>query len=260
LVIWGGCSDHQRQGADAPRAADPAIPPVHEETAAVSAADLGVEDSALVPGCRTIEAVPSSGRFPTGLSVAFVEAVADENGGQRHLRLAETTEPRKVRWVRTLEDLPSLREVRMLRTYGFDPRSADFRRLLESSIASDCGLCLIYAQAPDTQADAEFVAVLWDAASEKSLAAFRVPAVLPLEVRRKYNANQEKDLGRLRAKAQLQAEADLRRLVRDTLWDLVAKDGDLSTTQPNPWQADLPLFPRDLNSNLRIYLKDKSRR
>ncbi len=251
-----GCSGRESRCQAEPRELrHPPICSSEEEEVEVTSSDLGVSESALAhSGAATLDAEASSGRFPTGLAVVRVEAVTKDQAANRYLRVVPVAEYRDAYWKSEMADLPELREVAMPRTFGLDPRGADWRSLLQTAAAQDCDLCLIYSKVHDTEADAEFVGVLWSSSTEKALVTFRVPVQLPPEIRRKYE--KKKHWIKLRSDAEFRAETELRRLVRDVLWDLVAKDAD-AATQPNPWETDVPLFPRDHRRHMRIYLNER---
>jgi hypothetical protein len=238
--------------------------PAADDVVFIKAADLGVPDSAMTgSGVNVLDTQASAGRFPAGLSVVQVAAAMNEKDAGRHLQVEPLTPHGGVYWSQIMEDLPPIREVRVLRTYGHDPRGTDRSALLQSSLESDCGLCVIFAKIEDTDADAEFVGVLWDATTDKALATYRVPLVLPDDVRERYEDDDEDDIDyeALYAEAEFRAECDLRRLVRNTLWDLVERDARAATTQPNPWKTDNPVFPRDHYSHPRFRrLLERARR
>ncbi|HVP12675.1 MAG TPA: hypothetical protein VMV94_15975 [Phycisphaerae bacterium] len=226
-----------------------------EEIVAIEASDLGVSPAEITEvGQKNLVTEPSTGRFPTGLSVVCVEAATRGDEPEHFLRPVSVEEYRGARWIRATQDLPVLREVTMLGTYGLDPRGTDWQALLRASLRLDCDLCLIYGEVYETEADAEFVGVLWDARTAQALATYRAPMVLPADVRLTYE--EKKEYVGLRVEAEQQAMAELQRMVRDTIWDLAAKDNE-ATTQPSPWQTDLPLYPRDLHRTLRIFTKEK---
>jgi len=237
-------------------------PPVshwEEEVVDITPADLGVTESALAhSGGSLLAADSTEGRFPTGLAVVRVQAVSTDEAARRALRVMPVADYRGAYWNDEMSHLPQLREVTLPRKFGLDPRGADWRSVLRMAAAQNCDLCLIYSQVHNTNADTELVGVLWDALTEQALAAFRVPVQLPPEVRQKYE--KKKQLFTLRSDAEFRAETELRRLVRDALWDLIVKDVQPSTTQPNPWDTDLPLFPRDYRRHMRIYIDERQPR
>lgn len=256
-ICLSGCSHEQPHGQIA--AEELRYAPVsqsEEEVVNITPADMGVPESALAhSGGEILAADSSQGRFPAGLAVVRVEAVSANEAAGRVLRVVPIAEYRGAYWNFELADLPELREVTTPRKFGLDPRGADWRSVLRVAAAQNCELCLIYSQVHDTKADMELVAVLWEARTEQPLATFRVPVQLPPEVREKYE--KKKQLFSLRSDAEYRAETELRRLVRDVLWDLVAKDTKSSTTQPNPWDTELPLFPRDYRRHLQIYINER---
>ncbi|MBN2560227.1 MAG: hypothetical protein JXQ75_04790 [Phycisphaerae bacterium] len=218
--------------------------PVEEDPVCVTVEDLGVSPGAITGnGRKILDSQPSVGRFPSGVSVVRVAAMMEETGSRRYLRVSEMTTESAVYWMHLWDDLPPVREVTTLRTLGLDPRGASYADLLRESVNVDCDLCVIYAKVDDTDADAEFIGALWDAANHQALATFRAPAALPEEMREaRAKSNDE---GRWVSEAEFRAETDLRRLARDAMWDLVGKDQASPTTQPSPWQEYLPVFPFD---------------
>jgi len=235
-------------------------PQIEEKRAEVQAADLGVEDAAIAEhGQRVLSPEPSVGRFPAGLAVAQVQVCTAPQGEPRYLRVEEMEAHTSVYWGQSMNNLPPIREVRMLRGYGLDPRGAVWQALLNASLQEDCSLCLIYAKVGEAAADAEYVAVLWDAEAEKPLSVFRVPVSVPPQEREAYEKDGRHGYARLLAEASFRAESDLRALVRTALWDLVGTDTASPPTQPNPWDTDLPLFPRDYapdtRHRVRVYVQ-----
>lgn len=218
-------------------------PPVETDAVCINAEDLGLPpDTVIEAGSPLMSERISAGRFPTGVSVVRVEATMHERSTRRCLRVADMPQECAVLWCQLWDDLPPIREVTTLRTLGLDPRGARFGDLLRESEIIDCDLCLIYARLSDTDADADFIAVLWDAADQEVLAAFRVPVVLTEE---DLEASKEEHRDGYVTEAEFRAVADLRNLVRDAVWDLVAMDRGDPTTQPSPWREYLPVFPRD---------------
>jgi hypothetical protein len=207
-------------------------------------------------GRKNLDLEPSApGRFPAGLSIVRVEAATSGDEPEHFLRLIMLEDFRSAPWIYTMQDVPAVREVTTVGTYGFDARGADWRDVLKASLLNDCDLCLMYAEVLETTADSEFLGVLWDAATEKALATYRVPVALTAAEREVYE--KKKKYGKIKADAEGRALAELQRLVRDTIWDVASKDAGTATTQPSPWQSDLPLYPRDNKPNLRIYLNNK---
>jgi hypothetical protein len=234
-------------------------PPIDQDLVCITAADLGVSPEALAEsGNLKLDTRGSVARFPTGVSVVRVESVMDERSARRDLRVVEMATESAVYWCALWDDLPPVREVTPLRTLGLDPRGTRYEDLLRESLNIHCNLCIIYAQVNDTEADAEFVAVLWDVVNHNPLTAFRAPVNLTEEVRKASKKSHRG--GKAVSEAEFRAEADLRRLVRNAVWDLVARDQASSTTQPSPWReyrpppppGFLPLFPRDYDRFRRL--------
>ncbi len=214
---------------------------VDEDAVCVKAKDLGVPARSFADsGRRRLEERPSVNRFPAGVSVVRVAAMMDEQAAHRHLRVAEMARHSAVYWNHLWDDLPPIREVSMLRTLGLDPRGARYQDILRESINANCDLCLIYADVADTNAHAELVAVLWDAANHLALETFRVPVTLPDEVLEEYKESEGG--GRWVDEAEHRAETDLRLLVRNAMWDIVMRDQATATTQQSPWRQYLPML------------------
>ncbi|MEK6643347.1 MAG: hypothetical protein AABZ08_05510 [Planctomycetota bacterium] len=229
------------------------VSPVKEEQICVTPVDLGVTHDQLPPsGAKELDKTPTIGRFPTGISVVRINAVTDSDSTTHHIQLASMTVERSAYWNQLLDDFPALREVTMHRMTGLDPRGIQHKALLKKSVQNDCGLCLIYARVKETDADAEYVGVIWDATTEKALTSYRIPVTIA-ECRREEVEDDSHPKPKHKVwleEADFRAEADLRQLVRYSIWDMAQRDGFEPTTQPNPWQTDRPVYPRD--SRLRI--------
>jgi len=230
----------------------------NEDIVCITAVDLGVPPEAIADAeHESLDSSPSTARFPTGVSVVRVVAAMDEKDARRYLRVAEMPQESAVYWCHLWDDLSPIRGVTMLRTLGLDPCGANHEDLLRESTNANCGLCIIYARVDDTDADADFAAVLWDAANRKALSAFRVPVTLSEEDREV--SEKAHRGGPWVSEAEFRAEADLRKLIRDVMWDLVANDQVSPMTQPSPWQDYLPLFPRDYDRFRRFERVEKLR-
>ena len=227
-----------------------------DDPVGVMPADLGLPAEALIAdGRKVLDDQPSAGRFPTGVSVVRVAAAVEPESRRRYVRVAPLSTESAVYWMHLWDDLPPVREVSTLRTLSLDPRGITCGDLLQASANIDCGLCLVYARSEDTEADAEFVAVLWDAARRKPLASFRVPAVLPDDVRAACAKAEQH--GRWTGEPEFRAEADLRLLVRDALWDVAARDRATPTTQPNPWEGYVPFQTYEYDRLRKIQAIDR---
>lgn len=226
-------------------------PPDDSDTVSVTAEDLGVPAEAVMArGMRRLDAHASFDRFPTGVSVVRVEAGMSEKETRRFLQVADMPTESAVYWTHLWDNLPPIREVTPLRTLGLDPRGADHEDLLRESVKINCDLCLMYGLVDDTDADAEFVAVLWDAATRKALVTFRAPVTLTeeeLEESERFHRG-----GKWVSEAEFRAEADLRKQIRDAMWDMASESRPPATTQPSPWREYLPVFPRDYDRFRRI--------
>lgn len=218
-----------------------------EQIVPILPADLGVPNEAPSRvGAILLDAAPSVGRFPAGLCVVRVEALQCGADKHRDLRISQLPVQHAVYWNLLFDDLPSIREVVFLGNPGLDPRGYRWPELLTSAAQHECSLCILYAQQEVTDADAEYYGVLWDTQAMLALATFRIPVILPEEyVTSEQDDADEEEAELALSEARFRAEQDLRRTVRDTLWDLAKRDGAVLTTQPNPWRNGMPLFPRD---------------
>lgn len=220
------------------------------EIACVNATDMGIPKEAFEEaGTRLIDHTPSIGRFPVGLCVVRVAArIPTDEGGPHVLRVSELSPHHAVYWNHLFDALPEIREVAFLNRCGLDPRGAATPAILRLASKIECGLCMIYARLEETDADAEYVGVLWDTERLTALAVVRTPVVLPEDVRERIEEEEGEtaEVDRSIWEADFRAEQDFRSEVRDVVWNLVDHDGRAPTTQPNPWrQDDVPLFPRD---------------
>ncbi len=219
--------------------------PCKETVDSVRAEDIGLPaDLKREPGGVMLATEPPQGRFPTGLAVVRVDAFSSGQDSERSLRLTDIATHHAIYWGHLLDDLPSIREVVFPRTLGLDPRGYDTGEVLGAATRQNCGLCLMYAIASDTDSDAEYVGGLWDAEKREPLFAFRTPVTLdPC-----FAEQLEEDDGptSIVREADFRAEQNLRRLVRDAIWDLAQQDTGATGLQPSPWRdTDVPLFPRD---------------
>lgn len=226
-------------------------PVVNENQVCLRPDDLGVPPEAFTKEGRTIlDPSPSVGRFPTGLAVVGVKAVVNHDHRQRSLHIDELADHSTVYWMHLWDDLPPIREVIRLRTLGIDPRGTAVSDLLREARGNNCGLCLIVGTIEDVDADACLVAALWDAVNQKPLSFYRTAVMLPDEIREEYSKPVRH--GRYTDEAKFRAEADLRLLVRDTLWDMTQTDRPREATEPSPWQDYVPLFPSDYDRVRRL--------
>ncbi|MCZ6698211.1 MAG: hypothetical protein O7D94_04690 [Planctomycetota bacterium] len=248
LTFLSTCGCMSRNGSNGVVQEEPALEQAESSpnvtTDNTNESDLGV----FVPldksvPVQLIDGTPSQGRFPSGVSVVRVTAVVDSGRGSRGILAVSMASDRAVYWNHFVDDLPPIREVTMLRTLGIDPRGGSWKDFLRESVNVKCDLCLMYARIDDVDADAAFLAVLWDAVAARPLTTFRVAATIPEMVRK---ACQKGDSTDTRAcDAEHVAESELRELVRNHLWDRVAVDASGETTEKSPWRNKLPLYPRD---------------
>ncbi len=245
VVAWfaaAGCT---------PKNQDHYRPVVNENQVCIRPGDLGVPPEVFDREGRTVlDDAPSVGRFPTGLAVVAVKAVVNHDEQRRSLRIDELANHSAVYWMHLWDDLPPVREVIRLRTLGIDPRGATVQDLLRESQRNNCGLCLIVGTVEELDSDTGLVAALWDAVTQKPLAFYRTTVVLPDEIREQYAKPVQH--GRYTDEARYRAEADLRLLVRDTLWDLAEADRPREGVESSPWQDYVPLYPGDYDRMRKI--------
>lgn len=212
--------------------------------AGMTPAALGIADTLeLQQSLHELNSQPSTGRFPAGIAVARLDPAPDPSRAASSIRVSKMAPDRAVYWTHLTDTLPAIREVTILRDLGIDPRGGRFEDVLRQALAVNCELCLLYGQVSQYDTDAEFIAVLWDALNGKPLTFFRAIVDLPPDLRKECNKRghvHDRDCD-----AVFLAEAELRIMVRDHLWDRVQRDQVSSTTVPSPWGKDLPLFPRD---------------
>ncbi len=227
---------------------------VHSEGTpqSLSGRDVGVADEVLRPiGWRLLTDQRTAGRFPAGICVVEVEVYTPAGSDERLLRLRTVPGHHAVYWSNLLDELPLVREVIFLGEAGLDPRGYQWREVLQASVERDCSLCLIYSRLDDSDADAEYAGVLWDAAAFLPLAVLRVPVILPIDESSPSGSASDDDHGvepqdpTIR-EADFRAQQEFRHALRDAIWDLAGQDSVAPATQPNPWSdAEFPLFPRD---------------
>ena len=262
--LAAGCHDDSAVVRDEPVRRDPDnIPP---PIRALSPADLGVPQQ--MGSADVLMRMGGSGRIalPAAMVVVRVGAVdTPDRAGKatpvmttagnegRRLMVEPMSLERSALWNNVANDLPSLREVAVLRTLGLDPRGVGVDEILREAGRQECNLCLIFT-IEEEPSSANVLAVLWNAAAHEPLAriAFN-EAARPLPEDEDSKARR---LGRRRKyDASYLAEARLREVVGHFLWDL-AHEGTPATTQPNPWQNDTPVMPRDHSPHRRFYRWD----
>jgi hypothetical protein len=222
-------------------------PPARHDPVAAVPADLGLSDNQTPTiGESLLDQAASVGRFPTGLSVVRVYAAISTDDQSRHVQVGESPRERSAAWSGLAAEIPALREVCVQRSRILDPRGSQWRDLLQTAREDDCRLCLIYCRMDPESSDAEYLAALWDTVEPRALAAYRVPVTIA-ECRRAEPVADEFPKPKRSlwlAEADFRAEADLRQRVRDTLWDLVARDTPEKGKRRNPWETDRPVIPR----------------
>jgi hypothetical protein len=212
----------------------------------LTAGDLGLSQEAFDAGDQILpHEAPSSGRFPAGLAVVRVRANLDDSADAKGLHVAEIPQDQAAYWNQVMDTLPAVREVRLLREYGFDPRGAGSADFLAEAVKSDCSLCVVYGcvKAPvEGGAIGEIMGVLWDAGAMQPLIVIREPATVVLTDDDEADRDEQR---RAVAAAYRDAECRLRERIRDVIWDLSAMDHPVAATQPNPWRHDDSISPRD---------------
>lgn len=212
-----------------------------ESVVNLTADDLGI-DPALFDqtGAQPLWAEPTKGEFPAAICVVQVEAFVD-SANSRKLRVVPLPSAHAIYWNHLFDELPVVREVVFLGKPGLDPRGCHRDDILRVANARDCALCLIYARIEETDADAEYVGILWNTATHLPLASVRTPVVLPIEVIEELK--EEPDIDRAVAEADFRSEQDFRRMVRDIVWDFAGQDVASADKASNPWKNYVPPLP-----------------
>lgn len=224
---------------------------VEEKVVPVRAEDLGVSDAVFGRvGFHLLKSKPTFGRFPAGLCVARVTAFMPKKGKSRSLRVSKPPVHHAIYWNHLFDELSAIREVVFLGKPDLDPRGYDLTEVVQSAANLECDFCIVYAKLENSDADAEYVGVLWDTSKSEPIAVLRTPVVLPSEYQEEPEEAQRTitDVGV--READFRAEQDFRRMVRDVVWDMVGRDQKAPTTQPSPWRMNdeddyVPFFPRD---------------
>lgn len=208
--------------------------------------DLGV-DAGLFPEGQSIHVV--TGNLPALMPMAGIAVTRVRCDGAlegRPLQAEPIAPERAALWNQLVNDLARVREFVVLGTLGMDPRGAKNEDLLDAAKAQDCNYCLIYQLVDPFPYSASVRAVLWDTDSRKPLISFNTAIQLPESVVQQCNEDEDMTLRR-EADASYQVEAELRGMVRDTLWDMAGKTepNEGPTSRPNPWKTDQPILPRD---------------
>lgn len=213
----------------------------------VTPADLGLPAGALkAVGVKVLVSEPSPGRFPAAICVARVVARTDDDGGNRHMLVAEFSPHHEVYWNQLFDEQPEVREVIFLTPGGLDPRGYDCPAILEAAKLRGAELCILYARIDSVEADAEYIGALWDTRTMKPVLAMRSVGILPPELAVELAAEREESdtpTDPSVREADFRAEQDFRRLTRDAVWDMVEKDTGAKGGEQNPWKGYVP--PRD---------------
>lgn len=238
-VTWTGCSSNQNSERVAQQAPAKTI-------VTTPLCDLGV-DAGLFPDAESIHVV--SGDLPALMPMAGIAVIRVRCDGAiegRPLQAEPIAPERAALWNQLVNDLARVREFVVLGTLGMDPRGAKNDDLLDAAKAQDCNYCLIYQLVDPFPNSASVRAVLWDTDTRKPLVSFNTAIQLPESVVQQCNEDEDMSLRR-EGDASFQVEAELRGMVRDTLWDMAAKTSpnEGPTSRPNPWKTDQPILPRD---------------
>lgn len=236
-ILATGCSQTQPP--------DKFVVPCQDTEVSVHAEDIGLPaDLEGEAGSFILAADTPSGRFPTGLAVARIDAFTTGQRDERSLRLTDIAVHHAIYWSHLLDALPTIREVVFLRPLGLDPRGYNVNAVLQAALEQNCGLCLIYAKVGSTDSDAEYVGGLWDADKQAPIAAFRTPVTLDPFLTEQLREDQGPTS--VVHEADFRAQQEFRRRVRDTIWNLAKQEPGSKDLQPSPWRnTDVPLFPRD---------------
>lgn len=246
--VLAGCNGSERTSHDM-QAVSP--PVAHGEMCS-----LGVDESFFSP--ETPIRI-TGGNLPALQSIAAI-AVArvrcDGSASDRALQVESIAPERGAFWNQMLSELSSVREVVVLRTLGLDPRGVSLREILQAARGQECNYCLLF-QIDDFQpTSAEVRAVLWNVDDGAALVAFNTSVQVSQAVIEKCSDDEDM-LHRREADASYLVEAELRRMVRDTFWDMAARTapGEGPTSRPNPWKTDQPILPRDDYRYRRYFMR-----
>jgi hypothetical protein len=126
--------------------------------------DLGV--TAAMPEPNTfaiVEAQPSIGRFPAGVSVARVKLEIPQADSPPVLLIDTLTDPEALYWNELFDSVGKIREVTVIDPQSVPQRYVTIPQLLASSRRQKCRLCVIYGQ-NDLAADvSRAIGALYDA-------------------------------------------------------------------------------------------------
>lgn len=246
---WIGCHSHDRQptigqftAAPAPRSSD--------------FCDLGV-DAGLFSADAPIRIV--NGNLPALLptaAVAVARVHCDGGASNRALQIVPIAPERAVFWNQLVSELSSVRETVVMRTLGMDPRGVSCKEILQAARGQECNYCLIFQIDDFLPATAAVRAVLWNAEEGTALVTFNTRIQLSDSILAACSDDEDMAFRR-EADASYQAEAELRLLVHDTLWDMAARSTPTEgpTSRPNPWKTDQPILPRDDYRYRRYFLR-----
>ncbi|MBX3394432.1 MAG: hypothetical protein KF841_03600 [Phycisphaerae bacterium] len=234
LVASGaGCSRNETAPKYQVQSGDQVVP--------VLADDLGISTELFTrAGAHSLLAEVSQGQLPSGICVVRIEARLGADG-HRTLAVLPLPSQHAIYWNQLFDELPAIREVVFLGKPGLDPRGCTRGDILRVALARDCGLCLIYAREEESDADAEYVGVIWNTRTQAAVATIRTPVILPPEVvdRLKEDATCDRAI----TEADFRSEQEFRRFVRDVVWDIARNDVADAAREISPWKDYVPAYP-----------------
>lgn len=212
-----------------------------DQVVTVLADDLGVSiDLFSRAGAHSLLVEASRGQFPSGICIVRIEARLSADG-HRTLAVLPLPSQHAIYWNHLFDELPSIREVVFLGKPGLDPRGCARSDILRVASARDCGLCLIYAREEESDADAEYVGVIWNTRTQAAVATIRTPVVLPPDVVERLKEDATCD--RAITEADFRSEQEFRRFVRDIVWDIARSDVADAARETSPWKDYVPTYP-----------------
>lgn len=218
--------------------------------------DLGV-DGSLFTRETPIRVV--GGTLPALQSIAAIGVArvhCDGGASERALQIESIAPERGALWNQVLSNLSGVREVVPIQTLGLDPRGVGPKEILQAAREQECNYCLIFQIDDFMPSTAAIRAVLWSVDDGAALVAFNSSAQLSQAVIEQVS-DDDKYAHRREADASYQVEAELRRMVHDTIWDMAARTAPDQgpTSRPNPWKTDQPILPRDDHRYRRYFLR-----
>lgn len=240
-ALWTGCSSHDKQPSIEQHIAAPATTPTSSEFC-----DLGVDANLFKNDTPTRVLAGDQPALLPAAAIAVARVHCDGGATGRSLQIETIAPERAAFWNQLVGDLAGVREMVVLRTLGMDPRGVTHKEILQAARGQECNYCLIFQIDDFVHTTAQVRAVLWNVDDGAALVTFNSHVTLPDSVVALCSEDEDMAFHR-EADASYQVEAELRKLVRDTLWDMAAKTtpADGPTSRPNPWKTDQPILPRD---------------